>query len=172
MFKAGDFVVYGSNGVCRVQKVGTLDSPGVPKDRLYYTLIPCYIKGSTIFTPVDNQKVIIRLVLTREEALQLIDEISCIDMLWIGDEKKRELQYKEAFRSCDCRELVKIIKTIYLRKQSRIAEGKKVTTQDDKYFHMAEDALYGELAVALGFTREETKKFVINRVKQLEVQEG
>ena len=41
MFKAGDFVVYGSNGVCRVQKVGTLDSPGVPKDRLYYTLIPC-----------------------------------------------------------------------------------------------------------------------------------
>ena len=162
MFKAGDFVVYGSNGVCRVQKVGTLDSPGVPKDRLYYTLIPCYIKGSTIFTPVDNQKVIIRLVLTREEALQLIDEISCIDMLW----------YKEAFRSCDCRELVKIIKTIYLRKQSRIAEGKKVTTQDDKYFHMAEDALYGELAVALGFTREETKKFVIDRVKQLEVQEG
>ena len=103
MFKAGDFVVYGSNGVCRVQKVGTLDSPGVPKDRLYYTLIPYYIKGSTIFTPVDNQKVIIRPVLTREEALKLIDEISGIDMLWIGDEKKRELQYKEAFRSCDCR---------------------------------------------------------------------
>ena len=164
MFKAGDFVVYGSNGVCRVQKVGTLDSPGVPKDRLYYTLIPCYIKGSTIFTPVDNQKVIIRLVLTREEALQLIDEISGIDMLWIGDEKKRELQYKEAFRSCDCRELVKIIKTIYLRKQSRIAEGKKVTTQDEKYFHMAENGLYTELSVLIGVPKEEMEAYITKKL--------
>lgn len=41
------------------------------------------------------------------------------------DEKKREEAYRNAIHSCDARELVKIIKTIYLRRQSRIEEGKK-----------------------------------------------
>ena len=104
--------------------------------------------------------------------IELIDEIPDIEEIWIASDKGREEKYKELAKQCDCKSWIAIIKTIYLRKQSRIAEGKKVTTQDDKYFHMAEDALYGELAVALGFTREETKKFVIDRVKQLEVQDG
>ena len=73
MFRVGDFVVYGSNGVCQVQKIGPLESAGMPKDRVYYTLHPQYVKGSTIFTPVDNQKVIIRPVLSREEAMELVN---------------------------------------------------------------------------------------------------
>ncbi len=173
MFQTGDFVVYGNSGVCRVQKIGTLDSPIASKEREYYTLAPYYIKGSTIFTPVDNQKIIMRPVLTKEEAIALIDEITKIDSLWIADEKTRELQYKETFRKCDCRELVKIIKTIYRRKKIRLAEGKKVTTQDEKYFHMAEEALYGELAISLGMTKDEVKAFVIERAEQQdEAQEG
>jgi len=171
MYKIGDFIVYGSNGVCQIEKIGPMDSPVIPKDKLYYTLHPHYVKGSTIFTPVDNQKVVMRPVLTKEAALELVNDIRNIDMLWIGDEKKREQQYKEAFRTCDCRELVKIIKTIYIRRQSRLAEGKKVTTQDEKYFRMAEDALYGELAISLGMSREETKQYVIERVSEQEESE-
>lgn len=114
-----------------------------------------------------------RRILTKTEAMELIDGITKIDSLWIADEKTRELQYKEMFRKCDCRELVRIIKTIYARKQARLAEGKKVTTQDEKYFHMAEEALYGELAISLGMTKDEVKAFVIERaVRQDEVQEG
>lgn len=173
MFQTGDFVVYGNSGVCKVQNVGTLDSPQASREREYYTLSPYYIKGSTIFTPVDNRKVIMRRILTKTEAMELIDGITKIDSLWIADEKTRELQYKEMFRKCDCRELVRIIKTIYARKQARLAEGKKVTTQDEKYFHMAEEALYGELAISLGMTKDEVKAFVIERaVRQDEVQEG
>ncbi len=166
MFEVGDNVVYGSNGVCRVAKVGTLDSLGVAKDKIYYTLSPYFIPGSTIFTPADNKKVIIRPVLSKQEAMQLIDEIKEIETLWIADEKSRENEYKEAFRKCDCRELVKIIKTIHLRQEARIAEGKKETTLDEKYFHMAEERLYEELTIPLEMTVDEVREFVIARVEE------
>lgn len=165
MYKVGDFIVHGSNGVCVVDDIGNMDVPGVPSDRLYYTLRPYYIKGSTIFTPADNEKVIMRPVLSRDEALALIDEIEGIECLWVSDEKKREQQYKDAIRKCDCRELVKIIKTIYFRQQARIAEGKKITFRDEKYFAIAEDNLYGELAVSLDMDKDEVKDFIAEKIE-------
>lgn len=166
MYEIGDFIIYGNNGVCRVESVGPLNSPDIPKDRVYYTLSPYYMKGSRIFTPADNQKVIMRPVISKDEALELIDNIKDIESLWIPDEKKQENHYKDALRKCDCSELVKIIKTIYLRKQSRLVEGKKITSSDEKYFQMAEDRLYGELAISLDMDIEEVKEYVVARVER------
>ena len=165
MFHVGEFVVYGSQGVCKVTDVGCLNLPGAPDDRLYYTLEPCHILGGKIFTPVDNQKAIIRPVISKDEAITLIDDMTDIETLWVPDERKRESYYKDALRKCDCLELVKIIKTTYLRKQSRVAAGKKVTTGDEKYLHLAESNLYGELAVALDMEQEQVKQFIIDRIK-------
>ena len=39
MFSVGDYVVYGSNGVCKVTEIGPMDLPGVSKDKLFYTMI-------------------------------------------------------------------------------------------------------------------------------------
>ena len=63
-----------------------------------------------------------------------------------------------------------LIKTIYIRKQERLLE-KKITATDDKYFHIAEEKLYGELAIALSMTKDEAKEFVVSRVNQLISQE-
>lgn len=169
MFKTGDCIVFGTRGVCQVVQVGYLNLDGIPKDKLYYTLTPYYSHGSTVFTPVDNQKVIMRPILTKREAEKLLDEMKDIETLWIGSEKLRELRYKDALRTCDCREIVKIIKTIHLRKRSRIAAGKKITFIDEKYFKIAQDSLYGELAVALNMSRETVKRYVIEHVKNLEL---
>ena len=96
----------------------------------------------------------------------MIDDIKNIDTILVQDEKKREETYKKAIRSCDARELVKIIKTIYLRKKDRIAEGKKITNSDEKYYRIAEDNLYGEVAIALSMTKEEAKEFVEKKVEE------
>lgn len=46
-----------------------------------------------------------------------------------------------------------------------MAAGKKVTTGDEKYLHLAESNLYGELAVALDMEQEQVKQFIIDRIK-------
>lgn len=129
-------------------------------------MLPYYIKGSSVYTPVDSDKVIMRPVMTKKEIMDLIDDIKNIDTILVQDEKKREETYKKAIRSCDARELVKIIKTIYLRKKDRIAEGKKITNSDEKYYRIAEDNLYGEVAIALSMTKEEAKEFVEKKVEE------
>lgn len=167
MFKVGDFVVYGSDGVYQVDKVGPLNMSGVPKDKMYYTLVSPYMKGSKIFSAVDNRKVIMRAVMNRDEAMDLIDSMKDMDLLEIQDEKKRNEVFKEALRTYDCRELVKIIKTLYVRQEQKIAVGKKNTAGDEKYFHIAEERLYGELAISLNMGKKEVKEYVEKRVAEL-----
>ncbi|WP_075720425.1 CarD family transcriptional regulator [Roseburia sp. 499] len=167
MFQTGDYMIYGNSGVCQVESVGTIDTiPGIPKDKIYYTLKPLYIKGSTIYTPVDNQKVLIRPLILKEEAMQLIDGIEEIETLWISNEKQREEVYKEELATCDCKELIKIIKTVYQRMQERLAEGKKITNSDRKYFKIAQDSLYGELAIVLDMEKEKVEEFITERMQR------
>lgn len=71
MFKIGDDIIHGNSGACKVTNVGTL-STGV-KGRMYYTLVPYYVKGSSVYTPVDSEKVFMRPVMTREEAKAFIE---------------------------------------------------------------------------------------------------
>lgn len=167
MFEIGEFIVHGNAGVCKVEQIGALSTSGVDKNRLYYTLSPCYTSGSKIYVPVDSSKVMIRPVIDKEMANVLINDFSDIDCLWIMEEKLRENNYKESIKKCDCRELIRIIKTIYQHKQKRIEQGKKVTAVDGKYLKMAEDRLFGELAVSMDMDKEEVKNYFIKAVENI-----
>lgn len=164
MFRVGDYVVYGMNGVCRVEAIGPMSLVGVDQDKDYYTLEPVYTKGSRVFTPVDNQKVIIREVADREEILALIDEISEIDVIDGVDDKRRELAYKEAIRSCDCREWIRVVNTVKKRKEERLAMGKKMSACDERYLKIAQDHLFGEFAIGLEIEKDEVETFVEHRL--------
>lgn len=167
MFEKGDYIVHGSHGVCQVEGVTKLDMPGVDKDRLYYVLSPVSSKGGRMYSPIDNGKVAIRRILSKEEALELIDDIPNIEQFVIVNDKQREVQYKEAIRACDCRALVRIIKTLYHHKQERLAEGKKSTSVDEKYFQIAEENLYSELAISMGREKNSIEAFISERMAEL-----
>ena len=160
MFEKGDYVAYGTKGVCQVEEITELAMKGTAEGKLYYVLRPCFQKGSTLFTPVDNEKTIIRSVMSRDEAAALVDGIAGIEALLEKNDKEREKQYKEAIRSCDPRQWIRIIKTSYLRGQERIAQGKKATTVDERYFHAAEEQLYEELSIALDMPKEGMRAYI------------
>ena len=164
MFKIGDLIIYGNAGVCKVVDIGKPPMNGIPDDQDYYTLAPYYSEKSMIFTPCDNEKVIMRPIVSRDEAHELIRNIENIDYLGISDEKKREDCYKESIKTCDPQKFISVIKTIYVRKQQRISEGKKVTASDEKYFQLAEDKLYGELAIALEMEKAKVRDYIMGCV--------
>lgn len=167
MYEIGDYIVYGRNGVCKVVDIGSLDLSGIDQKKVFYTLQPVYSKSSTVYTPVDNDKIIMRRILTKGEAKNLIDEIPEIELLWIENDKLREQQYKEAMNKYDCREWVKIIKTLYVRKQERMAQKKPITNTDEKYLQAAEDYLYGELSIPLGIPKEEMEEFISAKIEPM-----
>lgn len=61
-------------------------------------------------------------------------------------------------------EWIRILKTIYLCKQKRLEAGRKVTAVDAKYFRIAEDNLYGELAVALNIPKTEVETYITGEI--------
>ena len=83
-----------------------------------------------------------------------------VETLWIPEERAREHLYKEALLFMDCRDWVKIIKALYFRKLGRQAREQKVTAKDEYYLRRAEDRLYGELALALGRSKEEMEGYI------------
>lgn len=160
MFQVNDVVIYGHHGVCEITGIGKLKMPMADQEKIYYTLRPVYHKESAVYAPVENRKIIMRPVITKEEAEALVKRIPEIETVWIVNEKAREVQFKETLHTCDCEELVKIIKTLYERKQQRIESGKKVTVVDEKYFRQAEDKLYEELAFVLGMEKKEVGTYI------------
>lgn len=168
MFEKGEYIIYGTSGVCKIEDITTMDMASVPRDKLFYVLIPSSQKGGRIFTPVDNPKALMRRILTKEEATKLIDEIPGIEELWITNEKMREEKYKECMRSGDCREWIRIIKTLYLRKLERSAQGKKITATDERYLHMAEDYLYSELEIPLEIPKGKMEAYITERIQNMQ----
>ena len=73
MFKVNQLVVYENSGVCRIEKIEEVPFPSGP--RTCYILKPVYTKEGTIYSPVNNPNVMMRPVITKEEALELIHGI-------------------------------------------------------------------------------------------------
>ncbi|MBR1477853.1 MAG: CarD family transcriptional regulator [Lachnospiraceae bacterium] len=163
MFSIGEYVVYGSKGVCTVEDISTLNLPDVDSDREYYILKPLYIQSSTVYVPIDASDSL-RKVLNKTQAKKLIKLIPDIPLIENIPDKLLEQEYKVSIRSNSCEEWVKIIKTIYRRKQKRIEAGRKITAVDAKYSRMAEDSLYGELAVALGMPKDEVEDYITSEI--------
>ena len=172
MYEKSQYIVYGIRGVCKVTDIITIDHPVGPKGRLYYELRLCNQKDGRIVTPVDSEKTITRLLLTRPEAEALIKEIPRIKEMTVTNDKQREERYKEALKTCDCRVWVSMIKALYLRKQDRIEHKKKVTDLDERYFRMAEDYLDSELSLALDISREKVNEYIKERIMEYAVDEG
>lgn len=165
MFQEGEYIVYGLNGVCRIEGITHPDMQGIPKDRKYYALSPVNQSGR-IYAAVDSCEDKMRRVITRAEAEDLLGKLQKIDPIEITDDRGAEELYKSCIRCYDCTEWVRVIKCIYLRNQKRITDGKKVTAKDEKYMRMAEDALYSELGIALGIPREQVLEYILQKVDQ------
>ena len=156
MYQTGEWIVYGTAGVCRVEAVGA--PPFDPKSpRLYYTLRP--MRGSeTIYAPVEG-KVYLRPVLSRQAALELIDRIPQLRAFSSEGQAQRQLadQYREVLGAHSCEELVQLIKTVY--------HTPRAGRVDQDFRQRAESLLHQELAAALGLEPEAVPAFIARRVE-------
>lgn len=163
MFSINDYVIYGSEGVCQVEAIGHPDIIGLDKQKEYYTLMPIYRSGK-IYTPIDST-IIMRHVITKDKAQELIDQIDniCCELEVPKDIKQANLFYRELVRSYECVNLIKIIKYVFLKQREFSLIKKAMPAVDLKFLKLAEDMLYGEFGFALGLEPRDVKECVIKR---------
>lgn len=101
MYKIDDYVVY-KRDVCKIRDI---------KDS-NYVLNPIDDQTLTITIPQSNN--LIREIISKKESEGLIKKIPNIDIIKVND-KLLENEYKNLLNSGKLEDLVKIIKTTYLR---------------------------------------------------------
>ena len=167
MFEIGDLVMYGARGVCRVKEITTLDWNAADKDREYYVLEPLF-KEDQIFVPVDNQKVFMRHVMSKEEVLDLIDSMPEIESEVYKASSIQQLSryYQAAIDSHECRELVRLTKSIHMKKMAADKNNKQLGQIDIRYMTHAENLLFGEIAAVLDIPIDDVKGYIENRIDE------
>ena len=167
MFSIGDKVMYGGTGVCEVKDITSLKLSGMDRARDYYVLKPLYQSG-TIQTPVDNEKIPIRPVMSRLEAEELVDGIPLISANICYEKNLSALRnhYQQQLNTFDCRDLIRMTKSIYAKKKDAESRQKKIGMTDEKFLRRAEDLLFGELAVALDIPRDDVRDYIGDRLHQ------
>lgn len=163
MFKINDYVVY-KGEVCLLKEI----KPKYRAEADYYILEPVANSGLTMAVPVEDKYGLLRKIIGRKEAEELIIRIPKIEVIDLEDDRLIENEYRTLMNSaCKQEDLVRIIKTTYLRNEKRKKLGKKTRYMDNSFFQRAEHLLYTELAVALGMDYDKTEEYVIEKVKKL-----
>lgn len=152
MFNTGDFVVY-KRDVCKIVNI----------KNEYYVLVPITDNSLKISVPVTNKFGFIRNLISKNEIMEIIKKIPNIETIETND-KLIENEYKNLMNTGSHEDLIKIIKTTYLRNKERIDNNKKIGDKDNNYFSLAEKYLYNEFAIVLNMSYDDTKKYVIEQV--------
>ena len=160
MFKLNEYVVY-KKDVCIVKEI----KKNQFHNKDYYILEPINDKTLKINIPTDNKD--LRNLITKEELTKIINKIPKVNII-TTDDKLIEMEYKELLKSNNLLDLVKIIKTSYLRNKKRLDNNKKVGEKDQNYFELAEKYLYTEFSIVLNLTYNDTKKYIINEISKLD----
>jgi len=153
MFKIGEYVIY-KRDLCTINDIIERNN------KKYYKLSPVEDKSLIINVPVENKMNYLRYPISKKEAEKLIEKIPLIKEL-NTNEKLIENEYKNLMKTNKHEDLIKIIKTTYLRNKERQMNGKKIAEKDTDYFQKAEYYLYNELRISLNMTYEECKNFII-----------
>ena len=166
MYKIGELVVYGNDGVCEVEDISKLNMHGINQKKNYYTLKPMHENGK-IFAPTDTN-VFMRPVVTHEEIKKIISQIPLIEENELDTKNMRLLQdyYKQLLKNYKCIDLLTIIVNLNDKKADLEKKGKKLGQVEDKYFKSAKNLLENEFSIVLGIPKEEVEEYIKNKMQQ------
>lgn len=165
MFNINDVIVYGSNGVCKIEGIETKELMGTKKQ--YFVLKPINSNASTYFVPTENNRLLKKMksLLSKEEINELIDSMVKEKANWITNESERKEKYRNIISEGNRLELIKMIKSIFIEKKEREANGKRLHASDERFFRDAERLLYGEFEYVLNLNEDQLMTYIFNRIK-------
>lgn len=161
MFKENDHIIY-KRKVCKIVEI----KKNLINGEDYYILIPIEDTSLKISVPISNRSGCLRPLINKAEIKSLIKRASSINIIE-SEAKNLEQEYKNLLTTDNHEDLIKIIKTTYLRNKERTNLKKKASDKDIFYFDQAEKYLYNELSIVLGLTYEEAKKYFVSEVLKL-----
>lgn len=161
MFNINDVVVYGTDGICTIVDITEKNFGNEIEE--YYILCPLGKESNTVYVPVYNEKILLRMrkVLTASEADEFVHSLPKKGLEWIPNERERQREYKNILLYGEPGDLFTMIRALYDKQDEQTDIGKKLHASDERYLRDAERLLFEELAYALGLKQSEILPLLI-----------
>lgn len=159
MWKVGDHVQYGTDGVCRITDVQMLDLTGEGEEE-YFILTPLYSKDTTIYLETRDAETKLRKPMSQEEIDKAILQIPGHRMRWIANEKDRQNRFGAILKEGSLVELLSAASVLYNKKQEQTKAGRKFRRSDELCLSRAEKIISREFAYGTGKTPEEVPAYI------------
>lgn len=160
MYQVGEQVVYGSHGVCNVVdvEVRKIDRQKVE----YFALEPVDQPGARFFVPTGNPTALskLRYVMDRDTLTRLLD-CKCTEQdVWIADEGRRKLYYRELINNADCAALITMVGALCRHRKEQLASGRKFHVCDENFLRDAQKLLTSEISVVMEMDQTSAREFL------------
>lgn len=160
MYSINDRVLYGAEGVCIVEDIAERDLSG--EKIKYYVLRPVYKNTMTVYVPLNNQKLLMKMhkLMTVEEIHELIKSIPEQKDILIKEGFQCHEKYREIIASGDRNLLIRLICTLYKKKMKQENQKKRLGKTDEMYLSEAEKVLHNEIAFVLQIEPDQVMHFI------------
>lgn len=166
-FENGAYVVYGKMGVCAVKERTVMSFASQAKEE-YYALSPMRDPHSVVYVPCNNEKLMAKLrpLLTRQEIDDMLSQVSDGVVCWIENKNERTAAFHAILTQDDRRQLMRLIRCLYLKKQERLAAGKKLSSADESTLQECIRLVEEEFALVLDVPKSQVGEYIRQRVEE------
>lgn len=160
MLSIGKVIVHKKHGICKISQ--HLQMAGQD----YYQIVPNFDESMSIFVPVNKEQELLREVLTKSEADDLISYMRDIGKDLIEDTKERRDTFHKKFSSGELKDLAYICRKLFLLKKAKEETNSKFCTTDSAMFEKANKMLLDELSIAYNIDRSQIFEYVSKLINQ------
>jgi len=155
MYEIGDYVINRRGGVWKITDTRCDTSTGMPVE---YSLFAHGNSDNVITLPVGGDE-IVRKIADKDAFSEAIERIPYIRTIQAPNDKIRRELYDEAMSKYDEIEWIKVIKTVYLRRQQ-----KKLLPYETAYSAAAQGYLHGEASVLFDMPASSVEAYITGMV--------
>ncbi len=163
-FSVGEKVLYNVNGVCEITDI----SEKVFNNSIisYYVLKPINNGDSTVFVPVNNENLVSKMkrLMTRSQIDEIISDVSEQETQWNVNDTTRKEEYKKAISLGNIREILLLLKSIWIHSVVQSNKGRKLHIMDEVYLREAEKIIREEISTVVGVEQEDVIPYLKNRI--------
>ncbi len=166
MFNIGDKVIYGGEGVCRVDRIEDKIIGG--KKVSYYVLNRLDGVNSVFFVPVDSRAADekMRGIISASEIKNIINSTSPAD--WIAADRERRDAYHVAVTTVDRQSIASHVKTVCAVKKELEKVGKKLHKTDEYFLEDVKKLMFGELSAVFNIEKNQIIPFIVGEFQPTE----
>ena len=161
LYKPDEYVVYGKMGVCRVVRREHM-SFGAAGSGEYYVLSPTSDPRSSVYVPCDNEELMARLrpVFSKQEIDKILRDVPDGELEWVEDKNERATLFRRLLSEGDRRQLLRLIRCLYAKKQEKVDQGKKLSCVDETTLQDCVRLVEDEFSISLGIEKQKVGAYI------------